>query len=67
MKRFSNIYTHMQVKHGVGIEEIVNHVLQAWEAATGKKRHWTFQKLVQLYQTLVSLYFGNFFMFGIFI
>lgn len=28
----------MQVKHGVGVEEIVSNVLQAWEAATGKKR-----------------------------
>lgn len=30
----------MQVKHGKGVEEIVNHILQAWEVATGKKRHW---------------------------
>lgn len=29
-----------QVKHGVGVEEIVNHIIQAWEGATGKKRHW---------------------------
>lgn len=27
-----------QVKNGVGVEEIVNHVLAAWEAMTGKKR-----------------------------
>ncbi|KAG5561778.1 hypothetical protein RHGRI_004724 [Rhododendron griersonianum] len=27
------------VKHGKGVEEIVNHILQAWEVATGKKRH----------------------------
>jgi urease accessory protein len=27
-----------QVKHGVGVEEIVNHILQAWEIATGNKR-----------------------------
>ncbi|KAL9452220.1 hypothetical protein AB3S75_008082 [Citrus x aurantiifolia] len=27
-----------QVKHGLGVEEIVNHILQAWEASTGKKR-----------------------------
>ncbi|KAI5670867.1 hypothetical protein M9H77_11231 [Catharanthus roseus] len=32
-------FVFAQVKHGVGVEEIVNHVLQAWEAATGKKRH----------------------------
>lgn len=31
----------MQVKHGKGVGEIVNHVLQAWEEATGKKKHWT--------------------------
>jgi len=30
------------VKHNVGVEEIVNHVLQAWEATTGKKRRWHF-------------------------
>lgn len=29
----------MQVKHGQGVEEIVNHILQSWEVATGKKRH----------------------------
>lgn len=29
----------VQVKHGVGVEEIVNHIIQAWEVATGKKRH----------------------------
>ncbi|CAD5179067.1 unnamed protein product [Musa acuminata subsp. malaccensis] len=27
------------VKHAVGVEEIVNHVLQAWAAATGDHRH----------------------------
>ncbi|KAM3748626.1 hypothetical protein ACB098_05G123200 [Castanea mollissima] len=32
-------FVFAQVKHGVGVEEIVNHVLQAWELATGKKRH----------------------------
>jgi urease accessory protein len=28
----------MQVKHGVGVEEIVDHVLRAWEIATGNRR-----------------------------
>lgn len=28
----------MQVKHGVGVDDIVNHVLNAWETATGKKK-----------------------------
>uniref|UniRef100_A0A803MIX7 CobW/HypB/UreG nucleotide-binding domain-containing protein n=1 Tax=Chenopodium quinoa TaxID=63459 RepID=A0A803MIX7_CHEQI len=28
-----------KVKHGLGVEEIVNHILQAWEVATGKKQH----------------------------
>lgn len=28
-----------QVRHGVGIEDIVDHVLHAWEVATGEKRH----------------------------
>lgn len=28
----------MQVKHGLGVDEIANQVLQAWEQATGKKR-----------------------------
>ena len=28
----------MQVKHGVGVEEIVHQILQAWEIATGNKR-----------------------------
>lgn len=28
----------MQVKHGVGVKEIVDHVLGAWAAATGTKR-----------------------------
>jgi urease accessory protein len=28
----------MQVKHGVGVEEIMNHVLRAWEIATGNRR-----------------------------
>eukprot|EP00257_Ricinus_communis_P016727 XP_015574986.1 urease accessory protein G isoform X2 [Ricinus communis] len=32
-------FVFAQVKHGVGVEEIVNHVLQAWEVATGKKQH----------------------------
>ncbi|CAN1283130.1 Urease accessory protein G [Linum perenne] len=32
-------FVFAQVKHGVGVEEIVNHILQAWEAATGNKRH----------------------------
>ncbi|GLT68363.1 hypothetical protein SLA2020_406050 [Shorea laevis] len=31
-------FVFAQVKHGVGVEEIVDHVLQAWEVATGKKR-----------------------------
>jgi len=30
---------YLQVKHGLGVEEIVNHILQGWEVATGKKRH----------------------------
>ncbi|XP_044496739.1 uncharacterized protein LOC123219080 isoform X1 [Mangifera indica] len=25
-------------KHRLGVEEIVNHILQGWEAVTGKKR-----------------------------
>ena len=29
---------HMQVKHGVGVEEIVNRILGSWEAATGNQR-----------------------------
>lgn len=29
---------NMQVKHGLGVEEITNHILQGWEAATGNKR-----------------------------
>ncbi|XP_014507251.1 urease accessory protein G [Vigna radiata var. radiata] len=32
-------FVFAQVKHKVGVEEIVNHVLQAWEATTGNKRH----------------------------
>lgn len=28
----------MQVKHGVGVKQIVDHVLGAWEVITGKKR-----------------------------
>lgn len=32
-------FVFAQVKHGVGVEEIVNHVLQAWEVATGQKPH----------------------------
>uniref|UniRef100_A0A803QWU5 Urease accessory protein G n=1 Tax=Cannabis sativa TaxID=3483 RepID=A0A803QWU5_CANSA len=31
-------FVFAQVKHGVGIGEIVNHILQDWEATTGKKR-----------------------------
>lgn len=31
-------FVYTQVKHGVGVKEIVDHVLGAWEAATGKKR-----------------------------
>jgi urease accessory protein len=31
-------FYRVQVKHGVGVEEIVNHILQAWEIATGNKR-----------------------------
>ncbi|RWW10635.1 hypothetical protein BHE74_00029700, partial [Ensete ventricosum] len=30
---------YLQVKHRVGVEEIVNHILRAWEAATGNRRH----------------------------
>lgn len=29
---------NMQVKHGLGVEEITNHILQGWESATGNKR-----------------------------
>nr|XP_016507349.1 PREDICTED: urease accessory protein G-like isoform X1 [Nicotiana tabacum] len=32
-------FVFAQVKHGVGVEDIVNHVLQAWEVATGNKKH----------------------------
>ncbi|KAL4392663.1 hypothetical protein AHAS_Ahas03G0367600 [Arachis hypogaea] len=32
-------FVFAQVKHKVGVQDIVNHVLQAWERATGKKRH----------------------------
>ncbi|OIW00753.1 hypothetical protein TanjilG_19193 [Lupinus angustifolius] len=32
-------FVFAQVKHKVGVEAIVNHVLEAWEATTGKKRH----------------------------
>ncbi|KAJ6821609.1 urease accessory protein G [Iris pallida] len=32
-------FVFAQVKHGVGVEEIVNHILQSWEMATGRKRH----------------------------
>lgn len=35
----SLITKHFQVKHGLGVEEIVNHVLHSWEQATGNKRH----------------------------
>ncbi|GFP94920.1 urease accessory protein g [Phtheirospermum japonicum] len=28
----------LEVKHGVGVQQIVEHVLGAWEAATGKKK-----------------------------
>ncbi|KAJ0018989.1 hypothetical protein Pint_10007 [Pistacia integerrima] len=31
-------FVFAQVKHGLGVEEIVNHILQGWEAATGKNR-----------------------------
>ncbi|URD75983.1 CobW/HypB/UreG, nucleotide-binding domain [Musa troglodytarum] len=31
-------FVFAQVKHRVGVEEIVNHILQAWEAATGNRR-----------------------------
>ncbi|CAN7135532.1 unnamed protein product [Brassica rapa subsp. narinosa] len=27
------------VKHGLGVEEIVNPVMNSWEQATGNKRH----------------------------
>lgn len=29
----------LQVKHGVGVKQIIEHVLGAWEVATGKKKH----------------------------
>ncbi|KAF2305419.1 hypothetical protein GH714_005111 [Hevea brasiliensis] len=32
-------FVFAQIKHGLGVEEIVNHILQAWEGATGKKQH----------------------------
>ncbi|PRQ29423.1 putative urease accessory protein UreG [Rosa chinensis] len=32
-------FVFAQVKHGQGVEEIVNHIIQAWELATGNKRH----------------------------
>ncbi|KAF7852113.1 hypothetical protein BT93_L0509 [Corymbia citriodora subsp. variegata] len=32
-------FVFAQVKHGLGVEEIVNHILQAWEVMTGKKRY----------------------------
>lgn len=38
----TRFHIYVQVKHKIGVEDIVNHVLQAWEAATGKKRHWHF-------------------------
>ncbi|KAL9224875.1 hypothetical protein vseg_000866 [Gypsophila vaccaria] len=31
-------FVFAQVKHGLGVEEIANHILQGWEAATGQKR-----------------------------
>ncbi|KAG0519235.1 hypothetical protein BDA96_09G247100 [Sorghum bicolor] len=31
-------FVFAQVKHGVGVEEIVNQILQAWEIVTGNKR-----------------------------
>ncbi|XP_010504904.2 PREDICTED: urease accessory protein G, partial [Camelina sativa] len=31
-------FVFAQVKHGLGVEEIVNHVMHSWEHATGKKR-----------------------------
>ncbi|KAH0928663.1 hypothetical protein HID58_014390 [Brassica napus] len=32
-------FVFAQVKHGLGVEEIVNHVMNSWEQATGNKRH----------------------------
>ncbi|KAL0321356.1 UNVERIFIED_CONTAM: Urease accessory protein G [Sesamum radiatum] len=32
-------FVFAQVKHGVGVKQIVDHVLHAWERATAKKRH----------------------------
>ncbi|KNA10785.1 hypothetical protein SOVF_140860 [Spinacia oleracea] len=32
-------FVFAQVKHGLGVEEIVNHILLSWELATGHKRH----------------------------
>ncbi|XP_010316929.1 urease accessory protein G-like isoform X1 [Solanum lycopersicum] len=31
-------FVFAQVKHGVGVEDIVNHILQSWEVATGNKK-----------------------------
>ncbi|KAF3667088.1 Urease accessory protein G [Capsicum annuum] len=31
-------FVFAQVKHRVGVEDIVNHILQAWEVATGNKK-----------------------------
>ncbi|KAG5622139.1 hypothetical protein H5410_007357 [Solanum commersonii] len=31
-------FVFAQVKHGVGVEDIVNHILQAWEVSTGNKK-----------------------------
>ncbi|KAK6133581.1 hypothetical protein DH2020_032710 [Rehmannia glutinosa] len=36
-------FVFAQVKHGVGVKQIVDHVLGAWEAATGKKRPDVFE------------------------
>ncbi|KAG0487672.1 hypothetical protein HPP92_009767 [Vanilla planifolia] len=32
-------FVFAQVKHGIGVGEIVNHILGAWELATGRKKH----------------------------
>lgn len=33
-----SVLIQLQVKHGVGVEDIVNHILQSWEVATGNKK-----------------------------
>ncbi|XP_026386322.1 urease accessory protein G-like [Papaver somniferum] len=54
-------FVFSQVKHGVGVEQIVNHVLQAWEVATGQKIKCLYQyHFLSLYQTrCISSHFAN--------